>query len=367
MSEGVRLALAMMLMGAVLVAVAAGCSTSSDEEQADRAPAIATTRPALAFAPLVHLYEKEPAKPIGAAEFVEHSSLTMANEPCPAQETVAIGATRLRMKRDQPAPVLHHDRLGGQRPYRLRTRAPNCDGHRGRPYATSEHTRPYDPGRPRGLAPHEGFYLDLLTSHLLGTADYRPDGDGQLEAKKAPIYYDSRPEPVDGRRGLRISYWLLFGLEGYADRKVAPALTHEGDWERIDVLLRPGGRPDRWAPVSVGYWIHGRRRDVPWDEVELASAGREPTPTHPVAYAARGNHAPYPDEGDTVVRRDAGDGRTVRATDERLSCRDCPRWRTWENLRPVRREPWYGYGGAWGAVGSSADNSSPIGPSPYSD
>jgi hypothetical protein len=350
------------MVAAILVATASGCS--SEDDQPEPPASVVTSRPAMAFAPLVHLYESEAARPISAADFIDYSSLTMANEPCYSQETVAIGEPRLRLKRDEPAPALDSRRLGGSRPYRQRMRSADCSGHQRRAYASSQHTRPYDPGR--RLRPHEGYYLDLLTSRLPGTADYSRDGDRQLQVSRAPVYYERRAEQVDSRPAIRITYWLLFGLDGYPNGTAAAyALMHEGDWERVSVVLRSGGGPDRWRPVSVGYRIHGRWRDVPWMSVEVASADDGRAPTHPVVYAARGNHAPYPDQGRTVVRHEIDGAAPVRAADERHSCSDCPRWTTWTQLRPVNREPWYGYGGAWGAVGPTPENSGPIGPSPY--
>lgn len=362
-----RLRVVLLLAATVAAAIVAGCSEGSSDEEQSAAPAtVVTSRPAVAFAPLVHLWEREYARPISADDFVDHSSLTMANEPCLSQETVAIGGPRLRMKRDAPAPVLDVRRLGGERPYRQRSRTPDCNGHHGQAYATDQHTRPFDRGRPASLRPHEGYYLDLLTERLPGTADYRRDGEGQLRVSSAPVYYETRDERVDGEPGLRITYWLLFGLEGYdSGTPAGDALTNEGDWERVSVLLRRGSGRNRWEPVSVGYLIHGRRRDVPWTSAELASGDGEGAPTHPVVYVARGNHAPYPQEGETMVRYDVPGPRTVRAPDKRRACSDCPRWSAWEQLRPIDREPWYGYGGAWGAVGYTAQGTGPIGPSPY--
>lgn len=355
---------------ALLLAVAAAGGCSSSEGENDRRAVVTTTRPADAFAPQVHLYTREPAKPISAADFIGGSSLTMANEPCRLQETVAISAERLRMGRDEPAPALEIARLGGPRPYRWRVRAQDCEGHQSRAYATSQHTRPFDTGRPAALRPHEGFYLDLLSARLLGTAEYRRDSGGQLVVDGVPAYYERRSARVDGGAGIQLDYWLLYGLDGYpGDTDAAYSLTNEGDWERVSVRLRRVGGRGRWEPVAMVLRVNGEARQVPWESVELAT-GDAPTdgdvPTHPVVYAARGNHAPYPDAGRTAVRHEVDRDRSFRFVDVRRSCADCPRWDTWARLLPVRDQPWYGYGGAWGAVGSSSAGSGPLGPSPYS-
>jgi hypothetical protein len=42
-----------------------------------------------------------------------------------------------------------------------------------------------------------------------------------------------------------------------------------------------------------------------------------------------------------------------------------PRWRTWLRMIDVQRVSWFGYGGAWGEVGLSAETTGPLGPSRY--
>ncbi|HWM10675.1 MAG TPA: hypothetical protein VNO82_15080 [Solirubrobacteraceae bacterium] len=362
-----RLRLVATLAAVVALAVVSGCSDSSSDDRPAASASVATARPAQTFAPLVHLYEKEPARPIDTEVFIANSSLTMANNKC-SQETIAIGLPRLRLKRDEPAPVLDANRLNGPRPYRQRMRTTNCRGHEQRAYTTTEHTAPYDSGRSKELLPHEGFYLDLLTERHLGTAKYPRNAAGQLEVAAAPVYYERRAEQVDGGPGLRITYWMLFGIDGYPGQsEKAYALNSEGDWERVSVLLRRGDRPDSWEPVSVGYRIHGRNRDIPWDDVKAVPAGGERAATHPVVYAAQGNHAPYPDAGRAMVtHRIEGVRKSIRFPDVRRSCADCPRWSTWEDLVLAKREPWYGYGGNWGAMGTTAHSSGSIGPSPFS-
>jgi hypothetical protein len=349
---------------AVASLVATGCGSSESSEPPTPPAAVITGDPARAFAPLVHLYENERAKPIGAMQFLEGSSLGMSNDPCFLTETVAVSAMRLRIKRDEPAPVLYPRRLAERDAYRTKVQNPDCVGRQRRSYGTGQHTRPFDAGRPAGMHPKEGFFLNLLTDRLHGMARYVRDGD-QLRVAGMPVYYDRRTERVDGSPGVRITYWLLFGLDAYPEGSPAASLTHEGDWERISVLLRRGPRADAWRPVSVRYHAHGSARDVPWESVEVARGSADGPASHPVAYAAGGNHALYPRDGDTTIARVRDDGARVRTVDRHGSCSDCPTWSTWEILLPARRQPWYGYGGAWGAVGPSDATSGPIGPSPF--
>ncbi|MDP9134021.1 MAG: hypothetical protein M3N56_04240, partial [Actinomycetota bacterium] len=44
------------------------------------------------------------------------------------------------------------------------------------------------------------------------------------------------------------------------------------------------------------------------------------------------------------------------------SCGDCVPWETWRSLSDARKELWYGFGGAWGQVGSTSTTTGPLGP-----
>ncbi len=328
-----------------------GCGSSAEVAAPQPRPQ-AVDDPVTAFAPLVRLHPDERRWPIAAREFIDYSTLSWRNEPCFVDEKVAIGAPRRRLGKDAPLPVVDLRRLGGPRPYRVAPRRPDCDRRRPERFGSDEHTRPFDEGRQApGLHPGEGFYLDLLTAKVAGRRS--PD------RRATTAYYERRSERVAGGRGLRVTYWLLYSGEG----RTVPSVDdfeHEGDWERVSVLLRPAVRPGSYLPVSVRLDMRGRDRDIPWRSLELAE-GSAGGATHPVLYAARGSHTLYPSPGSyrttvptAVARAEVGDCGS-----------DCPSWNTWRDLRSVRSEPWYGYGGAWGYVHDHTSTSGPLGPSPF--
>jgi hypothetical protein len=71
---------------------------------------------------------------------------------------------------------------------------------------------------------------------------------------------------------------MLFGFERPLPERRGLAVEHEGDWERVDVLLQRGGRRDVYVPVAVGLGVRGVRRDIPWGDFRLAG-GRGPAAT----------------------------------------------------------------------------------------
>ncbi len=207
-----------------------------------------------------------------------------------------------------------------------------------RRYHANQLTRPHedDSARAPDLTPGEGFHLDLDDGALNG--EFLSDRYGQATVE-APAYYESRPANVGGEDGLRLTYWTLFA----ASRATATSpAAHEGDWQRIEVLLR--GADGRYEPDSVRLQRRdGSWRRIPWRAIDRSAAAPGPR-THPVILAAGGSHEFTPSQG--------GDG----------GCFGCGRWATWEHLEDVRAQDWYGFGGAWGEMGPTAATTGPLGP-----
>ena len=319
---------------AVAIAVCASSSCGGEEPERRAAP-VATGDPAVAFAPLVRLHPRERLLPIGADRFIANAGLEWGGGPCRFEIDVAASEASQRAAGER-VPPLSVRRLGREPGYEVTAKREDCITSRGRSYSTIQRTRAFDrDDRPPGLYVDEGFGLDILTDAQPG--DRSRVRHGSLAA--VPVYAASELATVDGRPGLRIGYWMLYGRGDVTRPEPGEQDYHEGDWERVEVLLRRGGGPGSHRLVTVRYRIGERWLSLPAQRVELAGPGRR----HPVVYAERGTHTP---------RLEAEWRRWID-------------WRTWERLRDVRRESWFGYGGGWGAIGDTAATSGPLGPSPF--
>jgi hypothetical protein len=321
-------------LGAVVLAFAAGgCG-----EEGEAPATIVTGDPAATFAPLVRLHPRERSFPMSARRFLAKSGLEWSGGPCPLEIDVSASASSRAAAGDR-IPPLDPTKLGTEPAYKVRPHVSNCIDLRPHTYSTTMRTRPFDTDdRPVGLQVDEGFSLDILSNAQPGRL--RLGGDGTLAG--VPAYYARDPSSIGGRTGLRLSYWLLYGRGKAPDPDQGDRLVgHEGDWERVDVLVRRERGRDRYTPVSIQHFSGGERRLVtPWNDTERAGASS----THPVVYAARATHTPGP-RGDCIP-----------------SCTD---WKTWRLLRDVREEAWFGYGGGWGAFEPTAAAAGPLGPSPF--
>jgi hypothetical protein len=188
--------------------------------------------------------------------------------------------------------------------------------------------------------------------------------DGQRVLEPTPVYFERHDEVGEaGLSNVRITYWFFYTFSsptGKTDR-TGLATGHEGDWERISVLTHRTG-DDLWLPLSVRFHEHDTSVDVPWERVRKAPDEAGVT-THPRAYVAKGSHATYrrPGRFSQILRRGGVEILAVR--DEAQACPRCPLWYTWKLLVDATRQPWYGFGGAWGVVGSASDFTGPLGPS----
>ena len=325
---------------------------------------VRTADPARKFAPLVSLHSRERRFPIGAHHFLDWATLKWDQEGCPPT-TFAVGLPRHRSGLDDPGlAVLEPERLGRGVPvYRFRSRRTDCPTGPSRRFAATDHTRPTDPGRPGGLRGPSGFYLDLATDELDGQGKVVTAGDRTVLGD-IPVYVERLPARIDGRPALRLVYWFLYGSTNPPEDEDY-VRSHEGGWERVSVLVRRAG-PNRYLPESVRYHAWGERTDIGWMGLtRVGSSGRPVADgTHPLVLSALGSHASYSEPGsyDRTVR--AG-GREIAFVDHALACADCPQWRTWEHLLPLRRQPWYGFGGGWGRVFEGTHTTGPLGPSPF--
>jgi hypothetical protein len=313
-------------LGAVVVvccALATGGCGKSDSGAASPATVKATDEPELVFAPLVQLPRDERWRPMSARWFLERAVFGFAEDRGCADRKIAVGRTLPEQRGGSIDWIFPHG-LGAKAPspYYRNPYGARCELNFDVRVYANQPTRPHDRDRRvGGLRPGEGFYMDLTDAARVGPAT----ADG------VPVYTDRTDE---GDSAVRLTYWMLYGMN---EPKGRPAATHEGDWERIDVLLHTAG-DNRYEPQAVQLTSDAGVRDVPWRSLERAG-------THPVISAARGSHAASP-----------------APSGER--CAGCTEWRTWEKLRDVRDELWYGFGGAWGEIGSTSATTGPVGPHP---
>ncbi len=173
-----------------------------------------------------------------------------------------------------------------------------------------------------------------------GLAGYRAIRGPEFRGRSYPptVYAASASDPA--RPGwIYLQYWLLYVYDDWVN-------VHEGDWERVTVILDPDGFPrgvafaqHEWAvPLAVG--------EVKWEA------------THPVVYVALGSHASYPDSGSTYAYvgtdEHPGDGRELRpGEDGGYTLAGLPRG----NLPPLApgkpgasgaHAGWLDFSGGWG-------------------
>lgn len=338
-------------------ALASGCGDDAN----GRVASVPADGVVARMAPLVHLHEQEGAFPMTARSFIAHSRLVWSRgdtKQLPS-DTLAIGVAR-QGNDDLRAPVLRPARLGRAGPPSYSRRVADRPGCPRCTISTTDDSRPHDSGDDR-LREGEGFFLELLFNWLFGEADIEYEGR-QAVLGDLPVYFETDHAGTGDRRTVLITYWMLFGVEEPLSKASPP--NHEGDWERVAVLLHDLG-DERYEPLEVRYYQRGRRLVVPWEEIDAATGGPgRPSASHPVVYLGVADHTPYPRPVNRM-RAVMFDGRPVPVRERAGACAECPTWLTWQHLVPAESEPWYGYGGAWGNIGLSEATTGPAGPSPY--
>ena len=155
-----------------------------------------------------------------------------------------------------------------------------------------------------------------------------PRGEGDLTGKVPTFYYG---KSIGGGESL-LTFWFFYGYSRY---QAVQLLGHQGDWEHISLILDRSGR------VRGAYFAaHGRPTRVDAEDLEIVD-GRT------VVYSAKESHASYPTRGEHPNGDETLEG---------------PRWKTWRALESLAVQEWRRFAGAWGAVGSLAATTGPLGP-----
>ncbi|HEX2070753.1 MAG TPA: hypothetical protein VHF90_03775 [Thermoleophilaceae bacterium] len=347
----------------VLGALVACCVLSVAGCGGSTADTVDTDDPAKAFAPVVHLHPEERRLPVDPLWFIARSALWFGDDHGCENQKISVGK-ELEKQQNAVTDWTFITGLGHGPAYWREAAHPNCDTDReAYRYYANQRTRPYDdgPDRAPGLRRREGYYLDLMDWARGGYGARTEDGQAMVAV---PAYYERRPAEVEGEPGLRLSYWLMFAMSEQLGRegRALEALSHEGDWERVDVLLRGGD--GEYEPVAVRLPRPGdRSHELAWDSLRRVPDGAGAPRTHVVLFAARGSHTLYPRAGRHTRTVALADGRALDVVEVTSGpCASCARWTTWQALEEARRHGWYGFGGAWGDRGDSQLTTGPLGP-----
>ncbi|TXL91937.1 hypothetical protein EW053_05225 [Streptomyces sp. IB2014 016-6] len=296
-----------MVSVAVSASVAlVACGPEKPKEYTGAEPSQASATAAAKFAPLVRLHEKESLMPMDASRFIERSVLRFDHDGmCRDEAPVADPVDPRRLSPRAAEPYRHADVERGK----PSSTPVSCPGHAEKERATTE--------------VGAGFYLDP------------PNEVREGEGPGAPVYWEHHKHKTDPARTAYV-YWFF-----YPYNKLVAGNRHEGDWERVAVQLRDG------KPQAVTFAKHGGDPcRTKWSELN-------PRDGHPTVYSALGSHGSYSTEGFHRVSHTFD-----RTSDEGAE------WRTWDNVRPVDREPWWGYAGWWGAQQHVNGFNGPMGPYP---
>ncbi|MFL5813180.1 MAG: Vps62-related protein [Bdellovibrionia bacterium] len=265
------------------------------------------------YAPLVWLHSQEPYPPSDPLEFIEHSSLHYRGPS--GRDQILSPAGRIEAEA-----LAQLSKSGAV-------------------------TRPYQ----------SGFALNG-SGYFLKLEDVRPATRAVAALEHVPMFWRLGEGEFAktlmqegarlGKKRIVIEYWY------HTPYNLATRVgigNHQGDWEGVAMLIEledsRGTLEHRllasfYAEHETGTWRCA-------GELSRASDG-----SHIEAFSAIGTHATYPEPGShrSAVFTD----KTERGTP----------WQSWENLRPLALEPYYGYSGAWGEPRFFSFMTGPLVPGP---
>ena len=292
--------------------------------------------PIATFAPKVHFTKGEKYYPMDQRKFIKRSSLRWAHDKAACDDHSEAPRGAIDMYRLGHGGYRHHEAQDVQ------ADSGKCL-HKDKEYRSDQATRPYQSGKANAEKP-EGFYLDLKDS-------YRDEGVKPRNGLSVPVYVSYESEKY-------ITYWFMYGYDNKGSSVNDVYFGHEGEWERIIVHLVADEEPS-----GTSYYQHNCPGEFyGWDKM-IAKGFLNGT--HPMVFAAKGAHASYPEPitvgaGGSCAKESTGFENIQGMGDKALGNDEDAIWKTWKDLAFIHRQPWYGYGGAWGEVVTNVDSLFPI-------
>ncbi len=316
-----------------------------------------------AYAPRIWLHPKEPYQPMDPMEFIQGSSLYYRHGWSKKELIARKGEVKA-------------NELGLMNSSEYR-RTPRFlffweKGHSVLPSSMFPIMRPYHSGY---LLNGEGYVLKYEENLLrrlvrrLGGAKKPHESIAKVpifwRLGKLPSFAQTTQSRFPDRELVVIEYWYHLPYS-FANRFGIG--NHQGDWEGMAMLVELRLDPEQrlkhrlvagyFASHEGGTWECGS--SLSWSESDsdepmraLASTQELPARSlHPTVYTARGTHATYTAPGSYETRFITD--RTGRGES----------WDTWNLVRPLELEPYYGYTGAWGDVNLFSFMSGPLVPGP---
>lgn len=226
------------------------------------------------------------------------------------------------------------------------------------------HVRPEDLALVGGANPHSRPYQEGLA--LNGSGYFLRNEDPQNGARKlasfksSPMFWrlgqgafaqtlmhETAREGVDAsKKRIVIEYWY------HVPYNLATRIgigNHQGDWEGIAMLIELEVKNGELSHRLLASFFSEHESGTWKCPSEVL---RSPDDSHIEAFSASGTHATYPAPG--PHRNNVLIDETERGI----------RWDSWENLKPLALEPYYGFSGAWGEPRFFSFMTGPLVPGP---
>ena len=146
----------------------------------------------------------------------------------------------------------------------------------------------------------------------------------------APVFLDAEYNP--SADSYRVLYWFFYELNEWWGIH-----AHQGDWEHLSFIVSSKALEKKKPPSHVYFAQHNTGNVLRFTSLEQFEKG------HRIVFVDKNGHPTRPsvsNPGEYTYE-----------------------WRTWKSdMRLIVKAPWRDFPGAWGAVGSSAGFTGPLGP-----